>query len=785
MKISNKISLNFIIVFTILLIITGGIVYYFTIAIFRGEIFNNLYYSGRNLTSHVKTYIEDQKKNGEILAGASIYRDFLNESISTGTESKVIKNKIDDRLERTLSTDSNITEVFIINKNGKVIASTDKQQVGKDRTSDPYFINGQKEVYLKDVYLSSITNKINFTISVPIKNEVTNNLLGISVIRYKLDTLNAIFKDFGESYKTKEAFLINKDFYFLTPSLFKGDSVILNEKVNTENSTRCFDPKEVDYVTKNGYSGLEKTIGVSQLIESKDYRGIDVIATHNYIPETDWCLITKIDRSEFLKEPNLIASIFIYVFLASLLILIIVSYLFSQKITKPIKNLSIGAKIIGDGNLDYKIKNDSKDEIGQLSQEFNKMTDSIKQSRLEIDFKVKEQTKEIVSKAKEIESKQKTLLNILKDVEKSKNDLEKFKMAVDNASDHIIITDPEGIILFANQAAQDITGFNKKDMIGKKVGDKHLWGGKMPVSFYQELWKTIKFDKKVFIGEINNHRKNGEKYIAMANISPVLDSKNNVVYFVGIERDITHEKEIDRMKTEFISLASHQLRTPLSAIRWFGEMLLEGDAGVLTKDQKEYITNISLSNSRMIDLVNSLLNISRIESGQIIINPKPTDLGALVKDVLSEIRNETKIKKQKIIIDIDTSLPKIDIDPKLIYEVYKNLLTNANKYTKVGGKISISLLKKDKEIISQISDNGFGIPNKDKVHIFERFFRADNISKLETEGTGLGLYLAKAIIESSAGKIWFKSRENVGTTFSFTLPLIGVKANKKGATLSS
>ena len=391
----------------------------------------------------------------------------------------------------------------------------------------------------------------------------------------------------------------------------------------------------------------------------------------------------------------------------------------------------------------------------------------------------------LIKKTKELENSRLALSNSLEDVEEAAADLEKFKLAVEDASDHIIITDPNGIILYANKAVKTITGFSTTEVIGKKAGNKELWGGLMDQSFYEDLWKTIKINKKVFIGEMNNKRKNGQKYIVLASISPVLNKKKELVFFVGIERDITHEKEVDRMKTEFISLASHQLRTPLSAIKWYAEMLLTGDAGKLKPEQLKFVDDINLSNQRMIELVNTLLNISRIESGRIIIEPKPTDLKEIINSVVSEFKPKLKEKDQKIIVNINPNLPKINCDPKLIFEVYKNLISNAIKYSRQKGEIEIFISSDKDSVVNQITDEGYGIPKKDESKVFSKFYRGENILKVETEGTGLGLYLTKSIIESSGGKIWFKSEENKGTTFWFNLPLKGVKFKKGEVSINS
>ncbi len=363
-----------------------------------------------------------------------------------------------------------------------------------------------------------------------------------------------------------------------------------------------------------------------------------------------------------------------------------------------------------------------------------------------------------------------------------------YQAMIESTADGIAITDSQGKILLMNSAAGKMLLYNPKDVTGKDYAETVQAAdinGELIPNDKRPLKTVLKTGQSLTNHSANYYlRSDNTKFPAAITTSPII-LNNRIIGAIITFRDVSHEKEIDRMKTEFLSLASHQLRTPLSAIRWFLEMLLAGDAGKLNLEQEEFIHNINESNNRMIQLVNDLLNITRIESGRIIIDPKPTDLGKLIQEVIAELRPKIDLKKQKIILSFHPDLSEVNVDPNLIRAVYLNLINNASKYTPELGEITVIVSKRGDEIISQVSDTGLGIPLNEQKRIFEKFFRGSNIVKRETDGTGLGLYLVKAIISSSHGRIWFKSEQNKGTTFWFSLPKGGILPKKGQVTLNS
>ena len=246
----------------------------------------------------------------------------------------------------------------------------------------------------------------------------------------------------------------------------------------------------------------------------------------------------------------------------------------------------------------------------------------------------------------------------------------------------------------------------------------------------------------------------------------MLIAGNSVVRLVG------QMARLNKMKSEFVSVASHQLRTPLSAIRWETELLMTKQRRGLNEKQKKTIETINSLSSRMTRLVNDLLDVARIDQKRLILRKELVDLVEVTQKTIEENLPVAKARNIEIVFNINKKkIPKITGDPEKMKLIVENLLSNAIKYTTKRGKIEVKIVRKDNLLIFSIRDNGVGIPEEQHDQVFEKFFRSDNVVKYQTEGTGLGLYIAKNIIEQSGGRIWFQSIENVGSIFSFSLPI--------------
>ena len=341
----------------------------------------------------------------------------------------------------------------------------------------------------------------------------------------------------------------------------------------------------------------------------------------------------------------------------------------------------------------------------------------------------------------------------------------------------ILAIDPQGKVIFMNGAAEDLFGKPASALV-----DRH-W------------WKWLKFEDlegvQITMGhrlltQVRQKRKNiytvlyfifsdGHRIPLATTISPIFFEGQPLGLIVAF-RDITKEQEIDHAKNEFVALASHQLRTPLTGTKWLIQAVLK--RGGLNQWQKEFLGDALKSNDRMIQLVSDLLNISRLEAGVIGFFPQKTGAAHLLDDIIKEVETDNRVKDLRIIFRRPARETIAILDPNLTRQMIVNLLSNAVKYTPKGKAIILSVGQARGFLNISIKDQGIGISKKDQKKLFTKFFRSEKATRIDTKGSGLGLYILKKILDVCGGQIACQSKIGKGSIFTITLPLRGPKKKK-------
>ncbi len=788
MKLRNKINISFLTIFVIALSIVGVVVNIYTTSLVRSKIVGYIDLSNKIKAYQIRTYIQNQLRESITLSSSLSLSDYLDTSLDTEQHS-LAKHGLDILLNNFIKINQQVSEAFLINSMGIVVASTDETRIGLDRSNDKYFTEAKTNTFFKDVYYSSQTERESYVISSPVRNK-NGDFDGVLAFRFNLDGLYQIVKGERKLEKSEDSFLVNKDKYFISKPLFLGEDAILKQKAETENVANCYKQEEIDITTKTGYEGLYNLYG-SRILDVIDYRNVNVVATHAYIPETGWCLISKIDRVDVMSFHSTLLFIFLTVFLVTGVIFTAIVFVISNRLTNPIFDIITGTNKIKNGEYGYKINIKTNDEFRELGDAFNKMSETTKAYADTIEERVREQTNNIEEKVNEVEVQKAAILNILDDVENARQEvsLEKNKLEaiLYSIGDGVFVVDENLNIILINEVAMKMTGYKDEELIGIKYYEKLKFifeeTGKINNNFIDDAIKTKT------IQEMAKHTvlltKDGTRIPVADSTAPIFNESGKVIGCVVVFRDVTLAREIDNAKTEFVSLASHQLRTPLTPIRLFSEMLLNEEVGKLNIQQKEYVDSISQSSKRMISLVNDLLNVSRLELGRLKIDPVSTNIEDFLQDIIKELSPTCQTKGCELVFNKpEEKLPDISIDRTLMRQVIQNLLTNAIRYSSIekGSLITISVVKKDNNYIFSVQDNGIGIPADAQTHIFEKFYRAENAIKAEGEGSGLGLYIIKMIVEAAGGRLWFQSppdSKNTGTVFHVSIPIFGM-AKKEG-----
>ncbi len=381
---------------------------------------------------------------------------------------------------------------------------------------------------------------------------------------------------------------------------------------------------------------------------------------------------------------------------------------------------------------------------------------------------------------------------IVHDITERKHTQDKIKQlsqAVEQSPVAIVITNKIGIIEYVNPKFIETTGYSYEEIIGSNP--RVLKSGHTTQNEYKHLWETISSGNEWY-GEFHNKKKDGTYYWESASISPILNSQGEITHYIAIKEDITERKlieqqlikakekaeESDRLKLAFLANMSHEIRTPMNGILGFTELLKDQNLSIDV--QQEYIKIIEKSGKRMLNIINDIINISKVESGQIEITPSETNLNEQCEYLLTFFKPEAAHKNISLFLTKELSSKDtfIKTDREKLYAILTNLIKNAIKFTNEG-TIEFGCVKKGKYLEFFVKDSGMGISDSQQKIVFERFRQANDTTTRSHEGSGLGLAISKAYVEMQGGKIWVESKEGVGSTFYFTLPFYSAYEHKE------
>ncbi len=430
----------------------------------------------------------------------------------------------------------------------------------------------------------------------------------------------------------------------------------------------------------------------------------------------------------FLK--NMALVIFMSLFAAVVFLLLLLLYIF----LRPLKNIAIAMDVVSKGNFDIKLDDTKRDEFGKFALSFNAMTDKVKNA-----IKLKTKYSSIVLHEKK-----------------------KSELIISSMADGVIVTDEKDIIILCNPSLEKMFNISADKILNKHV--LHFLKRFGMEGIYAYFEKIKQKDAKTVVKEIKVEKPKGK--VLKVTIGPIKNDKA-IEGIVIVMEDITKAKEIEKMKTEFVSIVSHELRTPLTSIKGYSSLLADEKLGKLDERQKKAAVIIDRESDRLDELINDILDLSKLEAKQSSLELSEEDISECINENIFKIAKDKKISIQKI---IPKDLPKIMIDKRKISQVFTNLISNAIKFTPKLGKITIKVYDDRDFVISTITDTGIGIKKEQIPKLFDKFYQAESHLTRNQKGTGLGLAIVKEIIGLHSGLISVKSAWGKGTSISFAIP---------------
>lgn len=726
------------------------------------EISNQEFEQIEDKESHIES--EDEKwRNSKNIQENKLTSSILNNSLSQELRSRI--DFYNEKYEEDI-----FPEIFVTNKYGVVVGSSNQTSDYYQADETWWVETKENGFYVENLAYDESTDTYSLAICLNITDD-SNNFLGELKIIYNVEDFLENINNIRQQQISHNDELDNK----IDINIINNEGKVVFSTSNKYDFLDVY-PKDIfeNIVNDRGYflygKGTEQNLySYARSNGYKDFEGFNWIAEINQPTNLIFKPIYGIRN-------NLI----IIAILGTLVLLVIMWYLI-KSITTPLEDLSKKTDQISNGNYNIKLTSSANDETGNLAKSFNKMVDAIRVSRQEVDRKVQRQTEDIEVSKNKLENQQKAILNILEDVneEKIKTEQERNKIQaiLSSIGDAVFVIDLDEKILMFNSIAEKLSGYTSDEAIGKPY--------KNILKFILEKDNSI--NEKFVLDAINsgkisymtNHtlliNKHGKKIPVADSASPLKNKNGKIIGCVVVFHDVTKERQLAKMKDEFLNIAAHDLRTPMTAIKGYVDMMLNGDFGKLPKELEDPLKETQGSSERLIRLVNDFLTSSRIERGKITIQPKEIDIVPILQSLTNQIKPIAEKKGLQFNVSNIPEKMIVFTDPDKIQQVITNLLDNAIKYTREGS-VSFDIEQHNNEVIFSIIDTGKGVSEEKQENLFTKYYQVsggrDKVVEGQGTGLGLGLYISRLIVEGSGGKIWVESREGHGSKFSFSLPLI-------------
>ncbi|MBN1622497.1 MAG: HAMP domain-containing protein [Endomicrobiales bacterium] len=469
------------------------------------------------------------------------------------------------------------------------------------------------------------------------------------------------------------------------------------------------------------------TVGSSEYVHPQNKK--EIVGAYAPVKGLKWGIIIQQDKDEAYVSVKIMQRQAIVLILISLALAMFLVFFIARDLTKPLVTLTNAARRIANKDFKVRVKVNTRDELQDLAETFNDMSQELQRyDEMQVDKILMEKTK--------------------------------IDAVIVSIHDGILMIDLEGLLQLTNTKAKELLG------LPENWHNKSLWNCIKDTKIKDTLFEVINLSERGTVKELNLSDENVSRYYQLMTEDVITTEKREVIGIVVVMHDVTLEKELDKMKDDFLHSITHDLRNPVTSIRGFLKFLLDGIGGPINEKQRKMLETMSRASERLIGLINDILDIAKLEFGQIHLELAETDTAFICQKVIELAEPQAVRKFIKLTLDVQGNIPKITADPKLLERVFTNLVGNALKFTPDKGEVTIKLEDSPEYIKGAVIDTGEGIPPEYVEKIFDKF---QQVIGQRRGGTGLGLTICKHIIEAHSGKIWVESKLKQGSAFKFTI----------------